>query len=161
MKATERYALFTAIAAAAKAEAEAAAKDALAVAGEVGIRKFATEVGDITVAQKDPAPVWDEDDLLAWVKERHPSEVVTVQQVRPAFRAVLVKRFVIAGDKVLDTATGEVVEFARISEPGDPYLTWPSSTRQKSAKEEVSRWFGERAESLANLAHHQITGGES
>jgi len=54
--------------------------------------------------------VSDEKDFLAWVAKRYPTEVETVQQVRPSFVSAFLKRVQPEGERVFDPhMDGEVV----------------------------------------------------
>lgn len=85
--------------------------------GEGG-RKVAT----VTRANgRTTATVDDERGLLAWCKEHYPTEVHTVEQVRPAFVEKLKSASADVGEGV-DPATGNPLPFIKVS-TGDPYTT--------------------------------------
>lgn len=74
-----------------------------------------------TVALRMPSAgvnVTSEAELLAYVREHYPTEVIEV--VRPAFREQLVKRLTVEGEQVVDKLTGDVVAWAKAVPAGDP-----------------------------------------
>jgi hypothetical protein len=94
---------------------------------------WATPYGGVTIKNLDASPtiaVGDEGALLTWVQEHAPTEVEKIipkpiTQVRPAFRTVLLQRLVTESHEfdgapieiVVDTVTGETVEWAEINPP--------------------------------------------
>jgi len=134
LNAPTRVAALTALRDAIDAEIKADKLEAIAFAGEFGVKSFATPLGAVNVVVKDPAIGWETDGLLAWVEEHYPSEVEMTRRVRPAFQSVLTARFVIVAGDVIDTETGETIDFAYATSAGEPYVSWPSSAKQKDAK---------------------------
>lgn len=100
---------------------------------------WATPYGGVSIKGLGAAPtitIGSEALLLEYVKEHAPTEVETivakpVTQVRPAFVTVLLERLVPEThqfdgadiDIVVDTATGETVEWARVNQPGKPTVS--------------------------------------
>lgn len=119
--------------------------EAVAFAGEFGIKSFDTPLGGVNVVRKDPAVGWDAAALLAWVEQHHPTEVETIKRVRPAFQSTLAARFVIVAGDVVDNLTGETIDFAYVTAPGEPYVSWPASVKQKAAKDTARRVVQDRA----------------
>jgi len=134
LNAPTRVAALTALRDAIDAEIKADKLEAIAFAGEFGVKSFATPLGAVNVVVKDPAIGWETDGLLAWVEEHYPSEVEMTRRVRPAFQAALTARFVIVAGDVIDTETGETIDFAYATSASEPYVSWPSSAKQKDAK---------------------------
>lgn len=122
-------------------------------ANETRARSYDTPVGQINVTRKDaPIEVTDEAALLAWVKQARPDEVETVERVRPAFmRYLREERWTVVKGQVIDTVTGEVVDFAALGDPGEPFVAWPATKTQRAAKQEARLLFEERNALLAPL----------
>ncbi len=100
----------------------------------------------MNVVTKDPQIGWDDVGLLKWVKANFPTEVEQTERVRPSFQAALAAtRFTIVGSDVVDRSTGDVLDFAFVTEAGAPYVGWPSSAKQKEAKATARRVVQERA----------------
>jgi hypothetical protein len=145
VNAPTRVAALTAIRDAIDLEIKADKLEAVTFAQEFRIKSFDTQLGAVNVVRKDPAVGWDDTGLLAWVEANHPGEVEQTRRVRPAFQAVLAKRFVIVAGDVVDSATGQVLDFAYVTEAGEPYASWPASVKQKEAKETARRVVTARA----------------
>lgn len=122
-------------------------------AAQTRTRSYDTPVGQVNITRKDaPIEVTDEAALLAWVKEHRPDEVETVERVRPAYMKHLREdRWTVVKGQVIDTQTGEVVEFAALGDPGEPFVAWPASKQQRAAKQEARDLFEQRAALLAPL----------
>lgn len=149
MSAAETYAALAAIKAGIEAAMKEAGNDALSFGTQNGVKSFMTPFGAVTLVTKDPAIAFDDAALLAWVQENHPTEVETITRVRPSFEKVLRDRLVIVkGEDVLDPATGELLEFATVVQPGDPHISFPSSKEQKAAKAEAVEWVRGRTDEL-------------
>lgn len=68
------------------------------------------DIGTVALPLSKEAPVVsDIAALLTWCKERYPTEVVAVEQIRAAFQTALLGRVACAGDVVIDPTTGEIV----------------------------------------------------
>jgi hypothetical protein len=101
-----------------------------------------TDVGTITLPTTQAGfAVTDAAALLAWCQERHPEQVETVELVRSAFVAALMKRATVAGDLVVDV-TGEPV----------PGLAWKVGGEAKSLsfriESDVKKLFRAAADEL-------------
>jgi hypothetical protein len=145
LNAPTRVAALIALRDAIEAEIKADKLEAIAFAGEYGIKSYATPFGPVNVVTKDAAIGWDADALLTWVAEHYPSEVETIRRVRPAFQPVLATWLVVAGGDVVNTVTGETIDFAYVIPAGEPYVSWPSSAKQRDAKATARRVVQERA----------------
>lgn len=78
------------------------------------------DIGTITLPVSSEQPIIsDIAALLAWCKERHPSEVQLIEQVRPSFQGLLLKRAVAAGELVVDGETGEIVPGMSVRHGGE------------------------------------------
>jgi hypothetical protein len=120
--------------------------EAIAFAVEFGIRGgWSTPLGPVNVVTKDAAIGLDSAKLLTWVTKHHPDEVETIRRVRPAFQSVLAARCVIVQGDIVDTETGETIDFAYVTPAGEPYVSWPSSAKQRDAKATARRVVQERA----------------
>lgn len=80
------------------------------------------DLGRVTLPLTTEAPVIaDIDALLKWVKERHPENVETVEQVRAAFQKWLLENAQITEDgTVIDPETAEVIPGMGVREGGKP-----------------------------------------
>lgn len=79
------------------------------------------DVGTVPLALTSPAVVVeDEAAYVAWMAERYPTEVHTVQQVRPAFDAQLRTDLAAQGGDPCDLETGEVIPGLRYVPGGRP-----------------------------------------
>jgi hypothetical protein len=111
-----------------------------------------------TVVVADPAAV------LAWVKERHPSEVEHIEQVRPSFMVALLQRLAPAADIVVDPTTGEMVPGLAVRAGGVPKAL---SIRPTPAASELFTAVGRQAleemlapaEPVGHLEAAEIPGG--
>lgn len=77
--------------------------------------------------EDDTVIVSDSDALLAWVEENAPSEIETVFQVRPAFKAALLKRVKGTDVGVFDPETGAEVpglKFVPAPPPSNFNTSW-------------------------------------
>jgi hypothetical protein len=88
-----------------------------------------TEVGMVSICRGRLTPkVTDMAELLEWVKKKHPTEVVTVEQVRPAFLTKILAR-------VKDN--GEAIPGTDLSR-GDPYTS--TALTEEGAKAVAAAW---------------------
>jgi len=73
---------------------------------------------------KKSVKLTDEAGALAWCRDRYPSEVMTVEIIRPAFLKKLldIAGSLPVGSKGLDSATGEELPFIEVGQ-GSPYVT--------------------------------------
>jgi hypothetical protein len=69
---------------------------------------------------KETAVISDMEALVEWCRQRHPSELETLVQVRPAFQLALMHRVQPAGEVVVDPATGEIVPGLAVRAGGAP-----------------------------------------
>jgi hypothetical protein len=94
--------------------------DARAELAEQGTRAtWRTDLGTWSLPVSEEAPtVTDAAALVAWCKERYPTEVVEV--VNPAFQTVLLSRLEPVGEVVMDPATAEVVPGLGVRPGGVP-----------------------------------------
>lgn len=102
--------------AAALVTAKSGALGAMEVGERLVVKIGDEPVGTVTVARgRVAARITDPRALVGWVKTNHPTEVVTVEEVRSSFVTALLKR---AKD------CGEVIPGIEITQ-GDPYLLAP------------------------------------
>ena len=79
------------------------------------------DIGTWTLpVSKETAYVADEAALLAWVKERNPTEVETTERIRPAFLTALLGWLDIITDEAIVPDTGEVVPGVGVRPGGQP-----------------------------------------
>ena len=78
-----------------------------------------TIVGAVEYRQGNAAKlkIVDEAAFLLWVKKNHPSEIVTTEAVRPAFRDVAIANV---------ATTGEIPDGVEMSKPGNPTIAVPA-----------------------------------
>ncbi len=68
------------------------------------------ELGTVVLpTSKEEAYVADPEAFLAWVKERHPEQVRTVEQVHAAYQRTLLATALLDEDAVLEPGTGEQI----------------------------------------------------
>jgi hypothetical protein len=117
------------------------ARDELAREGSAPTWRM-PDLATITLAVSKETPyILDEHLLLQWCKQRYPSEVETVEQVRGAFRQRLLVEGIISGDSVVDGATGEVIPGAAVRPGGVPQSL---TIRPSQAARVVYAAMGER-----------------
>lgn len=79
------------------------------------------DVGTITLpTSTEGVVVTDAAALLAWCKERYPTEVETVEQVRASFQKALLGRLLRSDGLAVDGETGEVVPGLTVRPAGQP-----------------------------------------
>lgn len=109
--------------------ANAAAKDTVLATGAPGDRVTprlpdGTPLKGASVSIADgrrSLVVVDEREFLTWVKAQHPTEIVTVEQVRPSYLDAL-KAAMDGAGPVFDPATGEEIPGVEARD-GDPYVS--------------------------------------
>lgn len=141
--AATKYAALNALGTAIAAEQRQAANDIVAFTTEQGITKgeLNTPLGPVTLAENKASTevvITDEDALLGWCEINLPSAIVRLapkvnQQSR---EQLLTERFVRAGDQVLDSHSGEVLEFAQVRHrpAGQPTVSYRASETQRQVK---------------------------
>lgn len=96
--------------------------ETLALSEETGADRWKTPFGIVGVVHPKPGVYVKSDrDLLAWVREHAPAEVMEV--VRESYRKALVDSLEIHGDEVVDPCTGEVVAWAGVRQGAGSYLS--------------------------------------
>jgi hypothetical protein len=118
---------------------------------ETRAKGFETDWGAVSF-RKNPPKIKFNSKLLAWAEENMPHEVIpdhveTIPaSVRPSLYKTLEERLAVDGDSVVDTQTGEVVDFATV-EPGKPDSVVFTMPNPKKA--EAVALVGERIEAVA------------
>lgn len=114
-----------------------------------------TKIASITRSDgRKSATIVDEQAALEWCKSRYPTEVVTVEMIRPAFR----KKFLdIAGSlpvgsQGLDSATGEELPFIEVRQ-GAPYVTVLKTDEGKARMTALAHGFAGMLEAPKYEAH--------
>jgi hypothetical protein len=69
-------------------------------------------IAKVGITERKASVGVDEEAFLKWVQTYHPNEIVPT--VRSSFKAALLAGLVIVGEQVVDTATGETVDWANI-----------------------------------------------
>lgn len=169
MSATEaaaRYAGLVAIETGVSAAKRQAAEELRAIAELAGLTKgeITTPFGPVTLAENKASmtvTVTDEPEFVAWVAEQSPDSVETVRRVRAGDREAILGRLVAVGGQVVDSATGETVEFATVkhTDAAPPSPSYRASELQREAKRAAVAWATERAGSLVDGIRAEITGG--
>lgn len=104
----------------AKALLEAQARDLMEPSDRNAVKVDGELVGTVTLVNgRSTARVTNEPALLAWVRTNHPTEVYTVEAVRPSFLAKLLDAARTDGAAV-DPASGEVIPGIDVTQ-GNPY----------------------------------------
>lgn len=79
------------------------------------------DIGTVALPLSKEAVVVDGPEaLLRWVKERHPEQIRTTEEVWPAFVAHLLASCTVAGDVAVDPKTGEAVPGLAVRKGGEP-----------------------------------------
>lgn len=93
-----------------------------------------TKVAQIVLSQPRETIGVDDRAFLEWVRENHEDElVIPPVTVRSSFRDAILARLTIVGGQVVDTKTGQVVEWAHVNPAGEPYPTTKLITGGKEA----------------------------
>lgn len=104
----------------AKALLEAQARDSMEPSDRNAVKLDGELVGTVTLVNgRTTARVTNEPALLAWVRATYPTEVYTVEAVRPSFVAKLLDAARSAGSPA-EVISGEVVPGIDVTQ-GDPY----------------------------------------
>lgn len=74
----------------------------------------------ILPVSKETPVVQDAAAFVGWCRERYPSEVETLAQIRPHFQAALLKRVQPLGEVVMDPSTGEAIPGLGVRAGGIP-----------------------------------------
>ena len=92
-----------------------------------------TPIAKLSLTQTGPGVGIDDRAFLEWVKGEFPEQVQEV--VRPVFRTAVMRRLKVDGDKVVDTKTGEVVQWAQVTAPSPTVrLRFETGGRDKVAE---------------------------
>lgn len=126
----ERYAALKLLAAGVDAALSQAADEAEQYRRTVRARSLETDWGTVGVARRKPTIAFDEAGLLAWCEEHNPDAII--RTVSDLARRSLRARCVIDGEEVIDTSTGEPLDFATVT-PGAEYLRVTLSPAAKEA----------------------------
>ena len=137
-----RYAALVALTEAIAGEKTKASADLRAALWAQGLTKGAvtTPLGPLTLRANNATTtvgVADEDALIGWCEANHADALEHITRVRAADREqILTKRFVPVAGKVVDSLTGELVEFARLDvrEASAPTPSYGASERQRDVK---------------------------
>lgn len=80
-----------------------------------------TDIGNVVLPLSKEAVVVDGPGaLLRWVKERHPEQIRTTEEIWPAFVTHLLASCTVAGDVAVDPKTGEAVPGLTVRKGGEP-----------------------------------------
>lgn len=169
MSATEaaaRYAGLAAIETGITAAKRQAADELRAIADAAGLTKgeVTTPFGPVTLSENKAhmsVVVVDESEFVAWVAERSPDSIEVVRRVRQGDRDAILARLVAVAGAVVDSSTGETVEFARVeqTEAAPPTPSYRASVLQREAKRAAIGWASARAASLVAGVRAEITDG--
>ena len=162
--AATRYAGLVAIEHGVATAKKAASEELRHAATENGFTKgeVATPFGPVTLAENRGGTVVviaDEKAFLQWALENHADGVETVTRVRPGDRdAILADRFAAVAGEVVDTKTGELVPFARVSvvPPSPPTPSYRASDVQRAAKKAAVEWAAAGADGLVGNVRERL-----
>ncbi|WFE47639.1 hypothetical protein [Verrucosispora sp. WMMD1129] len=121
---------------------------------EVRLPGYDGPVAQVTLSEPKAGFVVEESGFLAYCKAEHPTEVQAtvpepVESVRPAFRKALLGRLRIEEDgTVVDGATGRILDFVEVAQPGRPSTTL---TFKKGGREEVAAAYRDGRLALPEL----------
>lgn len=123
-----------------KAAYEQSRKEVHAAMVEQGAERVAaalpdgTKVAQIVLSQPRESIGIDDRAFLEWVRENHEGElVIPPVTVRSSFRAAVLGQLTIVRGEVVDTKTGQVIEWAHVNPAGEPYPTTKLVTGGKEA----------------------------
>lgn len=133
MNPAERYGALKLLSEGIAAALKDAQADADAYRKSVRAKSLETDFGSVSITRRKPSIRFDSGPLADWCKDEYPELVKTTISI-PATSETWLKdnRFTIDGDDVLDTETGEIVEWAHVS-PGSEYLTFRAEPTAKAA----------------------------
>jgi hypothetical protein len=106
----------------------------LTQAQQIGIKAYQSPVGAINIVQKDATIAIS--DMEALAKTLPEGETMLVPRPWAAKQALA--RLAIQDGDVVDVTTGELVGWAEVVPESAPYVSWPASTQQKAAKQEMA-----------------------
>jgi hypothetical protein len=109
------------------------------LADESKADRWRTDYGTVSIAERDDAPfVKDMDGFIDHCRKHLPDSVASVEQVKPWAQKQVMDRLRVHDGKVLDTVTGEFVEWAGVK-PGTRYVSVRDAPKAQ-AIEEVLAW---------------------
>lgn len=164
--AATRYAGLTAIAAGVDAAKKVAAAELQKHAADNGLTKgeVQTPFGPVTLVENKGGKtvvIDDEDAFLTWVKDMSPESIETVERVRSLDRQVILERLVPVAGEVVDTESGETLDFAHVhtTEPSAPSASYRASDQQRAAKKAAVNWATSRAQVFVEGVRGMLTDG--
>ncbi len=164
--AATRYAGLSAIEAGVTAAKKQAAEELRQHADANGLSKgeVVTPFGPVTLVENKggrSVVVDDEAAFLAWVKAASPESVETVERIRALDRAAILDRLVPVADQVVDSLSGEQLEFAHVhtTEPSAPSPSYRASDPQRAAKKAAIKWATGRAQIFVDGVAGMLTDG--
>jgi hypothetical protein len=130
MNPVEKYAALRALELGIGAAVAAAAMEVVEYRKQTRAKGFESDWGTIEFRSNDAKVQFNTPKLIAWAQEHMPHEIIPEHTeevtfpaaLRPTLLKTLDKRFQIDGDEVVDTVTGEVVEFATVIPAKAPTL---------------------------------------
>lgn len=114
MRSADRYAAIKAIGTFVNEQAAIERDQVRQAMDDTGANSFVTPFGKVYDRVNSDGIVFDEDRLLEYAEAADVDAVETTKVVRDTFR----KLFMIDGDQVIFTPTGEVIDFAKIIKGG-------------------------------------------
>jgi hypothetical protein len=113
------------------------------------------DIGTVWVEGRGPKPkVLNPAALLRWVKDNHPDEVETIEQVRESFLGVLLSRAENVDGEAVDAKTGEFLPGV-VFKPGISF-TKTSQTHDQVAAFTSALWAGELADFLPASVYPEL-----
>jgi hypothetical protein len=152
-QAAEEVAALTALKAGLDDQIAAAKRRMIDAAAGMTKATVATPYGRVLVTRSEEHVEYIPDRFLEWVKEHHPTEVITTESVNPAFARAMLENLTIVRGEVVDKRSGEFVAYAYLTDQGDPYVAYPASREQRDAKEYARMLFQDRALALTKALH--------
>jgi len=148
-----RYAALVALGDAIIGEKMKASAELRAALWAQGLTKgtVSTPLGDLTLRANNggtSVEVTDEDVLVGWCEANSPDSLEHITRVRSADRdQILTKRFVPVAGKVVDSLSGEVVEFAQVvtRDAAAPTPSYGASELQREVKKAAAEIAAMRA----------------
>lgn len=142
LRPAQRMAALSALKAAIDVQLKVEKEAVIALASDVGVKSFTTELGAITIVEKDAGVNIDPIKALDWAKENQPEIVQTIEVVPDWFLAELARReYVVTDDGDVYNPDGTEAPFAVPGAKPEPYATWPASKEQKRGKEMAAEFI--------------------
>jgi hypothetical protein len=159
-----RYAALVALTDALAGEKNKTSTDLAVLLSQAGLTKgtVTTPLGPLTLREnkaKTTIVVSDEDALIGWCESNFPDALEHITRVRPNDRdAIVGGRFVPVAGKVVDSLSGEVVDFAKVvtRDAAPPTPSYGASERQREVKRIAAEVAASRLVLLTDVMESRV-----